>query len=410
MTFFLTRWFYALMQFLYGLFSNNYLLTIIVVTVILRLFQIFPDISNRKTQIKMAKVQPLINELQKKYADDPQKLRMEQSKLMKKYGVNTLTSCLPMFITLPLFFCFLSAFRTWGNEETITLMYETAITQTMEEGSEERAAAEQQAMDTFKSFEFLWTKNIWQPDCFLDAQFLIFSFDGEVITKPATLSRINSVSLANTPLLQNGYTDKSGKFVSGEEIWNTLVKAGLASGTYGDPGQASGCSACSSCSTDISGMMLLPTTVDPAIADKILGGENTVAVIDPDTGADEEKSTATGADIYKALMKRYPDSISKDGKTPANGLMILPFLAAGMQLLSSIIMMRRNKKDGQNQQAKQMNTLMYFMPILSIFICMSANAAFAFYWTISGAIQLISSLIINAVFDRKNKKETEVIA
>ena len=67
MTFFLTRWFYVLMQFLYGLFSNSYLLTILVVTILLRLVQIFPDISNRKTQIKMAVVQPKINELQKKY-------------------------------------------------------------------------------------------------------------------------------------------------------------------------------------------------------------------------------------------------------------------------------------------------------------------------------------------------------
>lgn len=411
MTFFLTRWFYALMQFLYGLFNNSYMLTIIVVTVLLRLVQIFPDISNRKTQIKMAVVQPQINELQKKYANDPQKLRLEQSKLMKKYGVNTLSSCLPMLITLPLFFCFLAAFRTWGNEESITLMYETAITQTMEEGSEERAKAEDQAMETFKSFEFLWTKNIWQPDCFLDAQFLIFRFDGEVITKPTTLSAINSVSLANMPLLQNGYTNKNGEHISGEQIWKTLVESGLAAGEYGDPGKTDGCNGCSSCSTDRSGMMLLPDEVDSSIADKMLGGEHAVAVIDPETGADTASSNANGSDIYKAIMKRYPDALSKDGNTPANGLMIMPFLAAGMQLLSSIIMMRRNKKDGQNnQQAKSMNTMMYFMPIMSILICMSANTAFAFYWTVSGAIQLISSLIINAVFDRKKKDQPEVIA
>ena len=409
MTFFLTRWFYELMQFLYGIFNNSYLLTILVVTVFLRLIQIFPDISNRKTQLKMAVVQPQINELQKKYADDPQKLRVEQSKLMKKYGVNTLTSCLPMLITLPLFFCFLNAFRTWGNEETITLMYETAITQTMDEGSEERAIAEEQAMDTFKSFEFLWTKNIWQPDNFLDAQFLIFRFDGEVITKPTTLSAISSVSLANMPLLQNGYTNKNGEKISGEEIWQTLVDSGLASGAYGDAGQASGCSSCSGCSTDRSGMMLLPTTVDPSIADKMMGTETTVAVIDPETGDDTPTATATGSDIYSALMKRYPEAISQNGKTPANGLMIMPFLAAGMQLLTSLVMMKRNKKDGQSEQAKQMNTMMYFMPILSIFICMSSTTAFAFYWTISGAIQLVSSLIINAVFDKK-KDKMEVVA
>ena len=74
-------------------------------------------------------------------------------------------------------------------------------------------------------------------------------------------------------------------------------------------------------------------------------------------------------------------------------------------------MMKRNKKDGQQgQQAKQMNTMLYFMPIMSILICMSANTAFAFYWTVSGAIQLVSSLIINAIFDRKKKDQPEVIA
>ena len=401
MTFFLTRWFYYLMQFLYGLFSNNYFLTILVVTVLLRLFQIFPDISNRKTQIKMAVVQPKLNAIQEKYKNDPQKLRVEQSKLMKEHGVSTFSSCIPMLITLPLFFCFLNAFRVWGNEETITLMYETAITQTMEEGSEERLTAEENAQETFDSFKFLWVKNIWQPDNFIDANVLIFRMDGEVITKPRTLQALSSVTLANMPLLQNGYTDRNGNTVKGEQIWQSLKDMGLAAGEYGDPGNTSGCNSCSGCSMDRSGMLLLPDTVDAETAQKMLGEEAKAEVKDPETG-EITQAGSSGSDIYASLMKRYPDSLSKEGKTPANGLMILPFLAAGMQLASSLIMMKRNKKDGQqNQQAKQMNTMMYFMPIMSILICMSSTTAFAFYWTISGIIQIISSLIINAVFDRK---------
>ena len=71
-------------------------------------------------------------------------------------------------------------------------------------------------------------------------------------------------------------------------------------------------------------------------------------------------------------------------------------------------MMRRSKRDNpNNQQAKQMNTMMYFMPVMSILICMSSTTAFAFYWTISGVIQIVSTLIINAIFDRK-KAKTEV--
>ena len=401
MTFFLTRWFYWLMQFLYGLFNNSYLLTILVVTVILRLVQIFPDISNRKTQIKMAVVQPKLNALQKKYENDPQKLRVEQQKLMKENGVSTLSSCLPMLITLPLFFCFLAAFRCWGNEETVKLMYETAVAETCT--VEQRAEADETAMDTFKSYKFLWVNNVWQPDNFLDANVLIFRLDGEVITKPRNLSAISSVSLANMPMLQNGYTDANGNQVSGETIWAKLKETGLASGDYGDAGAKTGCNSCSSCSTDRTGMSLLPESVDSETAVRMMG-ENAEG-----TGTDK---AVTGSDIYSKIMQRYPDALSKDGKTPANGLMILPFLAAGMQLLSSIILMRRQKKDGssQNQSNKSMNYMMYLMPVMSIMICMSSTAAFAFYWTVSGAVQIVSSLIINAVFDKKAKKDAEVKA
>lgn len=401
MTFFLTRWFYALMRFLYGLTNNSYLLTILIATVVLRLFQILPDISNRKTQMKMAVLQPKINELQKRYQDDPQKLRLEQNKLMKENGVNTLTSCLPMLITLPLFFCFLSAFRCWGNEETITLMYETAVYQNLEDGTAEKTEAGDMAMDTFKSFKFLWVNNIWQPDCFLDANAGIIRFDGEVITKPRTLSMLSSVSLANMPLLQKGYTNAKGEFVSGEKIWQTLTESGLAAGEWGNAGAATGCSSCSGCSTDRSGMLLLPDTVPEDVA-------ASMTAADPaDESGASETAAVTGSTVYTALMQRYPEAISKDGKTPANGLLILPFLAAAMQLLSSIVMMRRNKKDGQTDQAKQMNTMMYVMPLISILICMSSTSAFAFYWTVSGAIQLVSTIIMNAVFEKKKLKDAE---
>ncbi|MCR5808129.1 MAG: YidC/Oxa1 family membrane protein insertase [Clostridiales bacterium] len=400
MTFFLTRWFYALMQFLYGLFSNSYLLTILVATLLLRLVQIYPDISNRKTQIKMAVVKPELDSIQKRYADDPQKMRAEQSKIMKKHGISTFSSCLPMLLIFPLFFCFLGAFRCWGNEETVTLMYETAVARNYEEGTPERAAAEEQAMETFKGFKFLWVNNIWQPDCFIDAQFLLFRFDGEVVTKPRNLQALSSVALANMPLLQKGYTDKSGKFVSGQEIWQTLCDAGLASGEYGNAGNSSGCNSCSSCATDRSGMYLLPEGVSEETASKYLNEEE----MTPAEG--EEAKTYSGADIYRSIMKRYPDALSKDGKTPANGLMIMPFLAFAMQMASTLIMLKRNKKDGQAEQAKQMNAMMYFMPVMTILICMSTTTAFSFYWTISGAIQLVSTLIINAVFDKK-KAETK---
>ena len=107
--------------------GNNYFLTIFIVTLALRIIQILPDINNRKNQRKQAKIQPEIEKLKKKYADNPQKLSMEQNKLMRENGIGMLSSCLPLLLTLPLFFCFLAAFRFWGYEQTVRLTYETIV-------------------------------------------------------------------------------------------------------------------------------------------------------------------------------------------------------------------------------------------------------------------------------------------
>ena len=190
----------------------------------------------------------------------------------------------------------------------------------------------------------------------------------------------------------------------GLSLW-TLSESGLAAGEWGNAGNTSGCNSCTMCATDRSGMLLLPDEISPEIAKKMIGVDTSVQTSDENGEMSGSKSTATGSDIYAAIMERYPNALSKDGKTPANGLMILPFLAAAMQLLSTLVTMKRQKKEGQSQQAKSMNTMMYIMPVISILICMSSTTAFAFYWTISGAFQLISTLVINAIFDKKAKKE-----
>lgn len=414
MTFFLTNWFYQLLQLLYKLFNNNYLPTIIVVTLLLRLIQIIPDINNRKTQLKMQVVQPQLDALQKKYADDPQKLRMEQSKLMKEHGVNTWSSCLPLLLVLPLFFCFLNAFRCWGNEESIMLMYETAVSRTAEDESV-RSAAEDRADRTFDHFKFLWVHNIWQPDCLIDSgdNAFLFRFDADVVTKPATLKSLTSKNIANMPMFKKGYTDINGDLVSPEQIWTVLCETGLAAGDLGDAGaQTSGCS---SCNMDRSGMHLLPDKVDSSIAESVLPA--TEAPAEPEVTASPDASespeatevpSVSGTDIYRSIMQKYPDSLSKNGKAPANGFLILPILAAAMQLLTMLVSNKRNKQ--QSEQQKQMNAMMYVMPVISILVCMSSTTAFAIYWTISGAIQLITTIIINAAFSKKNNNDTIVEA
>ena len=151
--FFLTNWFLEAMRWIYSLTCaisesgfGNVFLTILISTILLRALTIFSDIKTRKSSAKMAEVQPEIQRLQKKYANAPRRFEAEQTKLMKEKGVSMWGSCLPMLITMPLFFCFIAAFRYWGYEMNLRLL------------------VDENAMELFKSFKFLWINNIWQPD------------------------------------------------------------------------------------------------------------------------------------------------------------------------------------------------------------------------------------------------------
>lgn len=88
---------------LYSIVSN-YGLAIILFTILIKLI-LFPiDIKQKRSMAKTQKIQPLLNEVQKKYANDKEKLNQETMKLYQKYGISPMSGCLPMLIQLPIIF------------------------------------------------------------------------------------------------------------------------------------------------------------------------------------------------------------------------------------------------------------------------------------------------------------------
>ncbi len=81
-------------------------LSIILLTLLLRTI-IWPlHARSTRTMKRMSKLQPEMKKLKEKYSDDPQKMNTELMGLYKKYGINPLGGCLPMFAQLPIFFGF----------------------------------------------------------------------------------------------------------------------------------------------------------------------------------------------------------------------------------------------------------------------------------------------------------------
>lgn len=78
-------------------------LSIILLTLFFRLM-IWPLMATQtKSMVGMQKIQPKIQELQKKYKDNKEKLTQETMKLYQEAGVNPMGGCLPLVLQMPLF-------------------------------------------------------------------------------------------------------------------------------------------------------------------------------------------------------------------------------------------------------------------------------------------------------------------
>lgn len=86
---------------LYAVLFKNFGVTIIALTIIVRVITYPLTIKQLKASKAMSTVQPKLQELQKKYARDKKKLSEETMKLYKEAGMNPMGCIIPMLVQMP---------------------------------------------------------------------------------------------------------------------------------------------------------------------------------------------------------------------------------------------------------------------------------------------------------------------
>ena len=81
---------------------GQFWLAIIVFTVVIRGLMTPLMLPQQRSAKKMQEIQPQLQELQKKYGKDREKMSQEQMKLYKEAGVNPMGGCLPMLVQFPI--------------------------------------------------------------------------------------------------------------------------------------------------------------------------------------------------------------------------------------------------------------------------------------------------------------------
>lgn len=87
---------------LYSLLGGQFWLAIIVFTIVIRGLMTPLMLPQQRSAKKMQALQPQLQELQKKYKNDREKLAQEQMRIYREAGVSPLGGCLPMLIQFPI--------------------------------------------------------------------------------------------------------------------------------------------------------------------------------------------------------------------------------------------------------------------------------------------------------------------
>lgn len=153
----MTGIFESILNWIYSLIGN-YGWSVIVFTLLVRLVLLPLDFKSRKSMRAMSKVQPKLQALQKKYANDRDKLNQKTMELYKKEKVSPTAGCLPLILQMVVLFIMFAAMRNIAAEKTGEMLY-GLMNRLAENGTWE-------GIGRIHTESFLWIKNIFQPDSF----------------------------------------------------------------------------------------------------------------------------------------------------------------------------------------------------------------------------------------------------
>lgn len=164
-----------LLSLLYG-FIDNYGITIIVFTIIVKLCLYPLYIKQTKSMARMSEVQPKMAALQRKYANDKETLNIKMAELYKEEKFNPMGGCLPMLIQMPIIMALFALLR-----KPMSYMNDDSMLFAVHE-------------------KFLWIMDLSQPDKWIlpilagIATFIAFSLNQQQTDQSAAAAQMNGMT------------------------------------------------------------------------------------------------------------------------------------------------------------------------------------------------------------------------
>ena len=391
----------------------SYFLALLIFTVAIRLV-LFPlSISNQKSQADRARLAPRLERLQKKYAQDKQKMALKQQELYEKEGVKMTGGCLPMILQMLVLFSVIAVIYkplTYIQDisaDDLTACYQTVDTKYGKEGADAQYSGYYSELNLFKAIQkdpSLKDKMQW---AIVDSR---LNNDGKDDT--LTLSQSKKAAWdAELKAAQKSFVDNAVK-----EAKQAFVDAAVDAAKQ---------------QAETDGVAFDEAKVREEAAKKFNEADerkkaelnfnaskyekqNKSRVEAEATAAFEKKNAAlfTEADQTLNTIVKTGDEFGignvslleqpwQDNITP-NWLWLIAIASGVSALLSGMLSMKYSKAAmsmEQQQAAGCSNAMLYMMPIMSLIFSFTVPAGVAVYWIFSNLLAMVQTVILNAMWN-----------
>lgn len=364
---------------------GNYGWTVVVFTVILKLVLSPLDIWQKNVMHKnaraMERMKPQIAKLQKQYANNKEMFQQQQLKLYKKEGYSMMGSCLPMIITLVVFFIVFAGFNSMAtymvqmDYYNIYNTYETEYNAVYDpiyntEYDKEWAKYELEKADdtTVGEYETIYQTAYDQaiagaktPEKAKEAA--ENAVKNKIIEKASVVAKTPAKEAAEKAVLES--------YEPNDWLW---VKNVFVGDNWKNP--------------------------IPTYEEFTSNGIDGLRVPQGWVGQDaNEYNTRT------EILRSHPDY------QRWNGYLIMPILTVLVSIGAQMLMKQPTPpgvdSDLNQGKAPGSGVMKFMMPAMMGFFALFYSSAFTIYLLISQLFSLLTSLVYNLIVDRRDKKEEE---
>ncbi|MFQ7035044.1 hypothetical protein ESZ91_04650 [Candidatus Borkfalkia ceftriaxoniphila] len=391
---------------------------VVVFTLILKLITLPLDVyskaSMRKNSLKMEKMRPQLEKLQKQYANDQQMYNAKMMELYKKNGYSMLGACLPLIVSLVVFMLVLNAFNSYSRYTDLQVFNQMA--------NDYSAAVLEYAPSRDLDPEPVYTCSEYGKNAEGVMQYKVtmtktFREDGKYISFEETQTKITTNKDDRDFADTDAYPVSTVYYVETETmVADPSIEESLDALRAEHEGE-----------DDDFICRRYMQNIGRAASEESYH-ENQVSFLwvkniwYPDTAFNHPMKNYkdfksflgikdNGNFISETFYNEITANLQSELKEP-NGYFILIVVSIGTMFLSQFVMSKSQKAQNElqtanGQGAKTQKIMMIVMPIMFGIFSFMYSAAFSIYMIVSSVFGILSSLGTNFIIDKKYKKLEE---